>query len=77
MSGLGKHPKMWNPLFISTAVEASNFKFGTQLGFGEYVIITTLVPNLGRLGYGSTSKIVGTTYSVPRNTLYHVTATEM
>ena len=33
-SGLGKHPKNWDPLLISATVEASNFKFGTQLGFG-------------------------------------------
>ena len=25
---------MWDPLCISATVEASNFKFGTQLGFG-------------------------------------------
>ena len=28
-----EHPKIWDPLCISAAVEASNFKFGTQLGF--------------------------------------------
>jgi len=33
-AGLGEHPKIWDPLRISTTVEASNFKFGTQLGFG-------------------------------------------
>jgi len=26
---------MWDPLFISAIVEASNFKFGIQLGLGE------------------------------------------
>ena len=31
---LKKHPKMWDPLRISATVEASIFKFGTQLGFG-------------------------------------------
>ena len=31
---VGKHPKNVGPLFISATVEASNFKFGTQLGFG-------------------------------------------
>jgi len=25
---------MWDPLLISATVEASNFKFGIQLGFG-------------------------------------------
>ena len=77
-SGLGEHTKKLGPLFISATVEASNFKFGTQLQFGEYVTITTLVPNLVMAGwaYRSTSKIVGITYSVPR-TLYQVKATEM
>jgi len=32
--GLGEHPKIWDPLHISATVEASYFKFGTQLGFG-------------------------------------------
>ena len=32
---LGEHPKeIWDPLLISATVEASNFKFGTQFGFG-------------------------------------------
>ena len=33
---LGEHPKIWDPLRrpISAIVEVSNFKFGTQLGFG-------------------------------------------
>jgi len=30
--GLGENPENWDPLFISTTVEASNFKFGAQLG---------------------------------------------
>ena len=33
-AGLGEHPKIWDPLYIFATVEASNFKFGTQLGFG-------------------------------------------
>ena len=33
-AGLGEHPKNLGPLRISATVEASNFKFGTQLGFG-------------------------------------------
>jgi len=36
-SGLGEHPKKLETLHISATVEASNFKVGTQLGFGEYV----------------------------------------
>jgi len=37
-SGLGeypKNPKNWDPLFIYATVEASNFKFGIQLGLGK------------------------------------------
>ena len=30
----GASKKIWDPLLISATVEASNFKFGTQLGFG-------------------------------------------
>jgi len=30
----GASKKIWNPLLISATVEASNFKFGTQVGFG-------------------------------------------
>ena len=30
---LGEHPKIWYPLRISATVEASNFKFGTQIAF--------------------------------------------
>ena len=30
----GASKKIWDPLHISATVEASNFKFGTQLGFG-------------------------------------------
>jgi len=36
----------WDPLLISATIEGSNFKFDTQLGFGEYVTITALLPNL-------------------------------
>jgi len=41
---LGEHLKIWDPLHISATVEASNFKFGTQLGFG------TSLPKKQRLG---------------------------
>ena len=30
----GASKKIWDPLLISPTVEASNFKFGTQFGFG-------------------------------------------
>ena len=33
----GSIQKIWDPLRISANVEASNFKFGTQLGFGSSV----------------------------------------
>ena len=36
--------KIWDPLLISATVEGSNFKFGTQLGFG------TSLPKKQRLG---------------------------
>jgi len=29
--------KIWDPLFISATIEASNSKFGTELEFGEYL----------------------------------------
>jgi len=34
-SGLEERVKIWDPLFISATVEASNFKFGIQLGLRE------------------------------------------
>jgi len=33
-AGLGSIQKIWDPLRISATVEASNFKFDIQLGFG-------------------------------------------
>jgi len=44
-SGLGSIKKI-GPLLLSAIVDAGNFKIGTQLRFGEYVTITTLVRNL-------------------------------
>jgi len=32
---MGAHTKKWDPLRISATVEASNFKFGTQIWFGS------------------------------------------
>ena len=61
-------------------MEASNFKFGRQLGFVKYVALTTLVPNLVVAGWatGAPQKSCGprTPYHVLR-TLNNVTATEM
>jgi len=35
-AGLAEHPKNFGtPLLISATIEASNFKFGTQVGFDE------------------------------------------
>jgi len=34
----GASKKIWDPLLISATVEASNFKFGTQLGFGTSLL---------------------------------------
>ena len=39
-AGLGEHPKIWDPLCISATVEDSNFKFGTQIGFGTSLLKT-------------------------------------
>jgi len=47
-AGLGKHPKNWDSLCISATVKASNFKFGTQLGFGTSLPKTTFKTKIGR-----------------------------
>ena len=64
------------PLDKTALVEASNFKFGTQLRFGEYVTIATLVPNLVGVGCatGAPQKlwVSRTTYPVPRNSYSNV-----
>jgi len=54
-SGPGEHPKkMWDPLHIFATVEASNFKFGTQNGFGSSLPKTTFRTKIGvGLGQGS------------------------
>jgi len=59
-AGLGEHPKIWDPLCISATVEASNFKFGTQLGFGTSLPKTTFWTKPGGgLGQGSIQKKLG------------------
>ena len=40
---LGKHPKNLGPLCISATVEASNFKFGIQLGFVHHSLFCQFV----------------------------------
>ena len=57
-AGLGEHPKIWEPLCISATVEASNFKFGTQLGFGTSLPKTTFWTKIvGGVGHGASKKI--------------------
>jgi len=52
-----------DPLRISTTVEASNFKFGTQLGFGTSLPKTTFRAKIGGgLGQGSIRKKFGSPY---------------
>jgi len=68
----GASQKFWDPLLISATIEASNFKFGTQRGFGEYVTITALVPNLVGAGWatGAPQKLCGSGTIYP--IWYHV-----
>jgi len=46
-AGLKEHPKIWDPLHISATVEASNFKFGTQLGLETSLPKTTFCTKFG------------------------------
>ena len=49
---------MWDPLCISATVEASNFKFGTQIGFETSLQKTTFRTKIGGgLGQGNIQKI--------------------
>jgi len=43
----GASQKIWDPLLISATVEASNFKFGTQQGFGIDLPKTTFRTKIG------------------------------
>ena len=43
----GASNKIEDPLLISATAEASNFKFGTQLGFGASLAKTTLRTKIG------------------------------
>ena len=59
-----EHPKkIWDPLRIFATVEASNFKFGTQIGFGTSLAKKTTFKTkiAGGLGQGNIQKI-GTPY---------------
>jgi len=56
-------------IFLSVIGEASNLKIGTQLRFGEYVTITTLLPNLVAAGWATKAPqklwVLRTAYHVP------------
>jgi len=56
----GASEKNGDPLLISATFEASNFKFGTQLGFGLAYQKTTFWTKIGgSLGQGSIRKNLG------------------
>ena len=58
--GWGSIQNIWDPLCISATVEASNFKFGTQLGFElAYQKMTFRTKIGGDLGQGSIQKNLG------------------
>ena len=63
-SGLGEHPKeIWVLLHIFATVEASKFKFDTQLGFGTSLPKNNALDQNSRgLGQGSIQKKFGTPY---------------
>jgi len=46
-AGLRQHPKIRDPLCISATVEASNFKFGTQIGFGASLPKNNVLDQIG------------------------------
>jgi len=60
----GVSRKIWDPLLISATVEGSNFKFGTQLGFGTSLPIkpTFWTKIGGARGQRSIRKKLGTPY---------------
>ena len=62
-SRLGEHPKNWDPLFISVTVEASNLKYGIQVGLGVGEQLTKkqlLGPKLAGVRARGASKKIGT-----------------
>jgi len=63
VAGLGEHPKIWDPLLISATVEASKFKFSTQIGFGTSLPKKMFRTKIGRgLGEGTSKKVGTLTY---------------
>ena len=59
---LGERSKIWDPLRISATVEASNFKFGTQIGFRASLPKQRLDQNWRGSGPREASKKFGTPY---------------
>jgi len=59
-------PEIWDFLFnISATAEASNFKFGTLLGFAKaYHKITPRGKSVGSLGLGELSNILAFSYNI-------------
>jgi len=52
--------KNWEPLRIFATVEASSFKYGTQIGFGTSLAKTTFKTKIGGgLGQGNIRKKLG------------------
>jgi len=61
--GQGSIQKNWDPLRIFATVEASNFKFGTQIVSGTSLPKTMFWTKIGvGLGQGCIHKKFGTTY---------------
>ena len=59
----GASKKNWDPLCIFATVEASNFKFGTQIGFGTSLPKTMFRTKIsGGMGQGSITQKFGTPY---------------
>ena len=59
----GASKKIWDPLLFSATVEASNFKFGTQLGFGTSLAKNNVLDQNWRgSGPGEYPKKIGTLY---------------
>jgi len=57
----GASRKIWEPLLISATVQGSNFKFGTQLGFGTSLPKNNVLDQNWRgLGQGSIQTKFGT-----------------
>ena len=47
---------MWDPIRICATVEGSNFKYGTQIGFGTSLPKTTFKTNIGGVWARGASK---------------------